>query len=346
MYLNSFNHFRAFSIVLIVAGHTYGLVGWDVDTLLERSMVNLVTGGTFLFVFISGFLFHHVFYAKYEFKAFMRAKLRNVLVPYLVLSILPITIQILHHKVAWGSYFEPTGTSPAEIYFIPYLKFLWTGAAVTAYWYIPFILWTFMLSPLHVRFIRASPNMQFMVLVLLSAVSLFMHRPLANLAVWQSVLYFAPVYLLGIFSSMNREVIYTTLKGKEWLLLAATIGLAGLQAELGVCGNYEKEALSYGGVDVMFVQKVIMCFMLMVFLKRFDAVNNKIVHSVAATSFAIFFLHPFIIHFLHVTVTPDIAEKSWIWYPLLTLGIVGVCVLGAKAVKWLLPKFSRSLIGF
>lgn len=346
MYLNSLNHFRAFSIVLIVAGHTYALVGWNVDTLVERSIVNLITGGTFLFVFISGFLFHHVFYAKYEFNAFMRAKLRNVLIPYLILSIVPIAIQIGKHKNAWGSYFEATGTGPVELYLIPYLKFLWTGAAVTAYWYIPFILWTFLLSPLHVRFIRASPSAQLMIVGLLSAVSLFMHRPLANLAVWQSVLYFAPIYLLGIFSSMNREIIYTTFKGKEWLLLAATIGLAGLQAELGVCGNYEKEALTYGGVDVMFMQKVIMCILLMIFLKRFDAMNNRIVHSIAATSFAIFFLHPFIIHFLRLSLTPDIAERSWIWYPLLTLGIIAVCVIIAKATKKLLPKISRYLIGF
>ncbi len=346
MYLNSFNHFRSFSIVLIVAGHTYALAGWQVDTLLERSIVNLITGGTFLFVFISGFLFHHVFYAKYEFKTFMRGKLRNVLVPYLILSTLPIIVQILDHKYVWGGFFKPAGPGPAEAYLIPGLKFLWTGAAVTAYWYIPFILWTFLLSPLHVHFIRSSTRKQLIVLGLLSVVSLFMHRPLANIAVWQSVLYFAPVYLLGIFSSMNREVIYTTLKGKEWLLLSATVVLAGLQAVFGVCGNYEKEALSYGGIDVMFIQKVIMCFMLMVFLKRFDTVNNRVIHSVAATSFAVFFLHPFVIHFLEVTVTRDIAHFSWISYPLLTIGVVGVCVIGAKAVKRLLPKFSRSLIGF
>lgn len=346
MYLNSFNHFRAFSIVLIVAGHTYGLVGWNVDSLFERSIVNLITGGTFLFVFISGFLFHHVFYPKYEYKTFIQSKLRNVFVPYLILSMPPIIAQIMEHKDSWGGFFRPAGPGPQEAYLMPGLKFLWTGAAVTAYWYVPFILLTFLLSPLHVYFIRSRPRTQLLVIGLLTVVSIFMHRPLANLVVWQSVLYFAPVYLIGIFSSRNQEVIYMTLKGKEWLLLSATIAFAGLQAGLGVCGNYEKEAFHYGGVDVMFLQKVTMCFLLMVFLKRFDKVNNRFIHSVAATSFAVFFLHPFVIHFLRMTIAQDVANFSWISFPLFTLGIVGVCVIVAKAVQRMLPRSSRFLIGF
>ena len=61
MKLNSFSHFRAVSIVFIVAGHALFTMGMQIDLFVERFFSNLIMGGTGLFVFISGFLFHHVF---------------------------------------------------------------------------------------------------------------------------------------------------------------------------------------------------------------------------------------------------------------------------------------------
>jgi peptidoglycan/LPS O-acetylase OafA/YrhL len=59
MFLNSFNYFRAIAILLIVAGHSYEIAGINIYNLnfFEKLAVNLISGGTTLFVFISGFLF-------------------------------------------------------------------------------------------------------------------------------------------------------------------------------------------------------------------------------------------------------------------------------------------------
>ena len=93
MQINSFNHFRAIAIIFIIAGHSFGIVGMEFDTLLEASIRNIIKGGTSLFVFISGLLFHHVFYQKYHYKNFFIKKCNHVLVPYLILGFIPTTLQ-------------------------------------------------------------------------------------------------------------------------------------------------------------------------------------------------------------------------------------------------------------
>jgi len=87
MFLNSINHFRAIAILAIVAGHCFYLVDASFNTFPERVFCNLLTGGTVLFVFISGFLFHHIFYKRYQFKKFMAGKFKKVLLPYTLLAL-------------------------------------------------------------------------------------------------------------------------------------------------------------------------------------------------------------------------------------------------------------------
>jgi len=59
--IKSIEYFRAIAIILIVAGHLL-LAGIESSYLFELAIQNIIFGGTTLFVFISGFLFHHVFF--------------------------------------------------------------------------------------------------------------------------------------------------------------------------------------------------------------------------------------------------------------------------------------------
>jgi len=70
-HLQSLVYFRGIAIVLIVAGHCYSISGWHIGTTGDRFLANLISGSTTLFVFISGFLFHHVFYPKFQYGKFM-----------------------------------------------------------------------------------------------------------------------------------------------------------------------------------------------------------------------------------------------------------------------------------
>lgn len=120
MYLNSFNYFRGIAILLIVAGHSYEIAGIDILNLsfFEKLAVNLISGGTTLFVFISGFLFHHIFLTKFEYSKFIKSKFQNVFVPYFFLTLPYIFVNLQGYGNSM--FFDPTQTGILENILIQY----------------------------------------------------------------------------------------------------------------------------------------------------------------------------------------------------------------------------------
>jgi Acyltransferase family len=353
MFLNSFNHFRAIAIIFIVAGHIYRLAGLKIDTLWEATLVNIISGGTSLFVFISGFLFHHVFYKRYKFKSFMLGKLKNVCVPYAILGILPIAqrIYLMPDSSYLNGYFLPSGKGFINEYLIPIAKYYWTGGFMLAYWYIPFILITFLMSPIHIAFIKAKINIQISIIIFFTIISVLIHRPVKDLSVFQSVLYFFPVYLTGIVASIKRDSIYSTFSGKEAYLLGSVVFLAIAQAMMGHLSSYHKDPLVYGGLDIMYFQKILLCLFFMVWLERFSSYSNIIVSSVAATSFAVFFIHPYLIYVIEKILLVlgwpvEKLSESWLIYGCFVILLSGMSICIALLVKKMLPNFSRLIIGY
>ena len=347
MFLNSINHFRAIAITIIVAGHCFYTVDASFDTLIERTFGNLIAGGTVLFVFISGFLFHHIFYKRYQFKKFMAGKLKKVLLPYTLLSIAPILFLVLRQD-AYYSLYNPQGTGFIATYLVPAAKYYLTGRFLIAYWYIPFAMILFLLSPLHIAFIRLRFKWQMGITGLLFVVSLFLHRPVDDILILQSVVYFTPIYLLGIMSSEKKETIYAKLQGKEIYPLLIAIALAALQAALGKFSSYQKPPMLYDGIDIMLLQKVALCFFFMAWLHRFEHVNSKYINILASTSFAIYFMHGFIMYIIQMGIDVLNIEfaSPWIWHPVVTISMMAVCLLLAIATKKLLPNYSRYIIGY
>ncbi|MFK8185013.1 MAG: acyltransferase [Phormidesmis sp.] len=347
MFLNSINHFRAIAITIIVAGHCFYMVDATFNTLPERAFGNLIAGGTVLFVFISGFLFHHIFYKRYQFKKFMAGKLKKVLLPYTLLSIAPIVLLVMKQD-AYYSLYDPQGSGFIATYLVPALKYYFTGRFLTAYWYIPFAMILFLLSPLHMGFIQLRFKWQTLITGLLFVVSLFLHRPVDDILILQSVVYFMPVYLIGIMASEKKDAIYTQLKGKEIYLLLTAIALATIQAALGKFSSYQKPPFVYDGIDIMLFQKVALCFFFMVWLHRFEQVNSKAINILASTSFAIYFTHGYFMQIIREVVSAFNIEfySPWFWYPIVTTGMILACLMVAISLKRLLPNYSRYLIGY
>jgi len=348
LYLNSFNHFRAIAIILIVAGHSAFNI--KVDSIFENILMNLVLGATALFVFISGFLFHHIFYKKFNYVNFISGKFINLIIPYTLLSIIPIVFLIYRSSDRWGGYFLPSGDGTFREIILPAIKYYFTGRFLTAYWYIPFIFLTFTISPLHMYFIQLKKHIQLILIVTLSLVSIYIHRPIDNINAFQSVIYYTPIYLLGIFCSMNKEEIYLKLKNKEYLLFIIMVFFATVEYYFGYSGNYEKSIIPNGVVDLMFIQKVFMCLFFMVFLARFEHVKNSLVQTLASTSFAIFFLHPIFMKATKFSLNKllglQISVDSWTIYFIYTFLVILICVLFTKLIKFLIPNKSRYIIGY
>jgi surface polysaccharide O-acyltransferase-like enzyme len=347
MYINSFNHFRAISILLIIAGHClYAPLGLEFNNIFEKTVMNLVTGGTYLFVFISGLLFHHVFFQKYRFKKFFTKKLTNVFIPYLILGLVPIAWYILSGSESYGGYFLPTGTGIVEEYIVPALKYYVSGRFLLAYWYIPLIMIIFLASPLHVLYARLNLHLQLLIIFAFSTIAIFIHRPIDNINLFQSVVYFTPLYLIGITASINNIDIYRYLAGKELYLLFVVVSLAFLQTFSGVESNYHKSAFKYGGIDLMFFQKIALCFFFMVWLHRFETYSNGKIQIIAETSFALFFIHPIILNIISLLGIDLLRVDSWFIYFIFVIAVTLTCVLAAKLCKRVLRKYSKYLIGY
>ncbi len=302
MFLKSIGNFRGLAIIMIVAGHLYGYGFSDTDV-LGAIIKNIITGGTALFVFISGFMFHYVFFKRYEYKKFMVNKIKNVGVPYFLLASLAIFMLF----VVSSGYFQPIGemTDPLNAYrngilfnpgdssFLVTLKYYATGRFLTAYWYIPFALVLFACAPMHIKFIELNIKKQLMIVIALSVVSIVVHRPVAGTNPLHSLVYYTPTYLMGIMFSMYNIKVKGFLYNKIPLLLVSVVLISYLEYCLGHIGNYSKPFFEFGGLDLQYIQKILLISLFYISLERWEF-SNKVIDTISDTSFAIFFIHPWV----------------------------------------------------
>lgn len=286
MYLSPITHFRAIAILTIVAGHSRYPAGMGSDLWVDALLTNVILGGTTFFVFISGYLFHHVFASRWDYRAFIVGKARNVLLPYLIIAV-PCSAAAL----LWDGSFraDVLGDGPALLQGV---KLVLTGALFQAYWFIPFIMVTYLLAPLHMRFLRLGARVQVSLIAVLLLVALFLHRPVDNLNVLQSVIYFTPVYLLGMVMSLYRKEVTCRIRGRELYLLGAALVVLVVQTCFAEPGNPQKHWNEYGGIDLMLLQKLLLTVAILALLERVSGWRSRGLEYLAETSFAIFFLHP------------------------------------------------------
>ncbi|MDO6515928.1 acyltransferase family protein [Zobellia uliginosa] len=348
MYLNSINIYRGISILLIVSAHCYSISEIKIDTFPEALFANLTAGSTINFIFISGFLFHHVFYLREKTRRFLTQKLRRLLIPYTILSIVPIFLKLQLEPNFWGQYFPLGPDGFVNGYLIPTILYYITGAHLVAYWYIPFAVCLFIMYPIHIKFIELKPIYQLSILFLLFVIALLIHRPVDELNVLQSVVYFTPPYLLGILCSQNKTLIYKSLKNKELLLLAVVLSIAALQASLGRYDNYQKHAFEYDGIDLILLQKSILCVFFMLFLHRFENTQNKLLSILASTSFAIYFLHGYVLQLFTVLKAKFQIPipHPWATYFLVWTALIFGSMFLALLLKKIMPKYARYITGY
>jgi len=346
MFVQSVNLYRGIAIILVVCGHTFEISNIKFDSFAEKLVCSLMSGATTIFVFISGFLFHHVFFKSYKYSEFMKSKFYNVVVPYLLLTTIPILL-IIYTGRHYSNEFMPTGKGFVSYWIVPYLKYLVTGRALTAYWYIPFIFLVFLTSPFHVLFIKKSNFFQISAILIFYLASALIQRPIGNINMFQNLFYATGPYLLGIWCSINRQAIYSRLTGREWLLLAIAIGIAVAQALLGLHENFHKPPFEWGGIDLMLLQKAFLSLFFLVFLHRFEKVRSPVLEKISKVSFAIFFIHPWLLKGINeIERKLNFTAESWLLYIAATTSIIIVCVIAADYIKRRLGSRSRYIIGY
>ncbi|MGL5202961.1 MAG: acyltransferase family protein [Cetobacterium sp.] len=350
MFLSFINYFRGFAILLIVIGHLFGTVkvfNYDnpyMNTIFTKSIFSLVSGGTSLFVFISGFLFHHVFYSRgFNFKKFLINKLKNVLCPYLILMTPVVVYQLLYVPR-----YQKLHTTTLEFFKYLFLS-LYSGTMLLSTWYIPFAFLLFLSSPIFIKFIEMKKYHKTLMFVMLLLGSI-VHRPAHDFTVnvFQALIYFSPVYCLGIYISMEKNSFFEKFENKSYIFGLITLGILAFQIYTGKFINSHKSILIYKGIDVVIFQKFFMCLYLVLFFnkyeKYFNKVCKKIFETLAEYSFPIFFLHNYIIQFLYPAIGFE-KESGYIGLILLTILTLFLSIVFAYIVKKIFKKNSRYLIG-
>ncbi len=224
-----------------------------------------------MFVFIAGYLFHHLS-AKYEYKRYLKKKFLNVLLPYLVLS-----IPAVYHAI-WVEGLEERFVELQDtgvFYKVAWL-YLKGGAHLNhPLWFIPMIMLFYLAAPL---FMFISKNQKwYLLLVILLPVSLLVHRPIyPNLDVFHSFLNFLPVYILGMFFSQFRLKLDEYLKNNFiWLVLIFLMILfyqIFFMEYHGVHTSVSMFSTEKGVIDILLLQKLILSILLLHLLKILDRI--------------------------------------------------------------------------
>lgn len=340
--LHHFDHFRGLAIVLIIIGHCFELQ--DHIGGLHAAMFNVVAGGTALFVFISGFFFDAVFARNFDYAAFMRKKALLPFLPYLVMTALYLPLHVAL-KGELPLQFHVSSLDALD-WGISLIGNVAIGGHLFAYWYVPFAMLLFAISPLVLRLMRLTTARLVAVTVLLLLVAMVIHRPLMNLNPFHSLVYFLPFYLAGIVYSRHRQAIDGWLVGNIALLAGLTVGVLAVMGWVGQIGNLHKAGmLGWAGLDWMVPRSLLMIGLILALLLRLGDRRIRSLEFLAAGSFALFLLHPWVIDllaYLHAVnaLPPDLALGVRI------VIVLGVSIATAVAIKAALPRASHYLIGY
>lgn len=341
MYLNYINYFRGFAILMVVLGH---FLYFPESTVTEKLVKAVIKGGTSPFVFISGFLFHHIFYRRgFDYKKFMKNKFKNVLLPYTIVVIPGLIYVVSQHNL--DSYiYEKSKVLYIILYYL-------SGNALTATWYIPFAMLLFLASPIFVKFINLKNSEQKVIIFLLLIISMIIQRPIRDLTInlFQAFIYFSPFYCLGIYVSMNKEKIGKILERNTLILGIIWLITLIFQVKYNILETTQKSIFEIKGVDLVVPEKFFICLFFLGLFIKLENLNNvlgdgikKILNLLAECSFGIFFIHNYFILLFWEKYHTGIGILQS-----LTLGIVTIFLstLIVLLFKKGLGKNSRILIG-
>lgn len=334
---------RAVAIVSIVAMHCVDDLDWSSSHQLHRFLVELFQGSTVVFFMISGFLFQHLS-NRFSYSGYLEKKFKNVILPYLVVSTPGILLLLTKPEFAM----ENPELANASWWLKGLFLYFYGGAQINhVLWFIAVVAIYYMLSPLFIYCLR-HPRW-FMTLLVLLPISLLAHRTTTQkYHHLQLALYFLSAYMAGMAAGLYAERVLAFVdRHMTWLVAAFLALLFGHLLLTDHVGSYVEEIFSThnGVIDWIFLQKFVFFFILIGALRHLDNHRMRLVDYVATVSFAIYFLHIYVLyvysHFVHWTQFP-----GTITHVLLLLLLALACSAGiAYACRRLFGRKSRMLIG-
>ena len=347
-FLSYIHSFRGAAILAVVATHVTDLLTWNKDQpLTEHLSYSIFQNGTVLFLFIAGLLFQYLS-GRFSYRKYITGKLRNVILPYIIISIPAIVYEYLRHTTIFAPDYPRRFDNP-----ILHVAWSYLSAAhlPVPFWFIPVIFILQVLAPVLLAVDRR-PRLYWIILPL-TVSAMFCHRPLDVTNIWHAFVYFAPAYIAGMWCSRYRESVIARIA--QWRLPLWGVAVALVVIEVFVLGRggaifcsapFSMEA---GILDLNLPLKLLVSFLLVEFLYRYDDVCRNKFSYLADTSFGIFFLHIYIIHFFERVILPLVGIShinGGIWAFLVLVPLVtGLSVALVALFRLVLGKRSRLVIG-
>jgi surface polysaccharide O-acyltransferase-like enzyme len=356
-FLGYLHSFRGFAIINIVFIHAFGYAlydfsdkGFDPKSPFYIGNELLFHNSTIYFAVISGILFSVVLKSK-GYKIFYISKLKNVLLPYLCLTLL-------------FSIFNPIFNPPIYIPFalqpdfFAYLNAAFNnfifGTAQFPYWYIPVLIFLYLVTPLleyAMNIKRWGTLLMWVIMALPIAISrvelIDMEENHLSLS---TMIYFTGAYAAGIYFGTNTEKRFSWVKKNflVFVLIALLSSAALLYFEL-------KEINKFGPWSLMstlyYVQKMTLSGIFIVMFKKLGDRQPRWLNPIAHYAFVIYFLHAFFLDLLieplvHVINMHEIAPLNLFLAALLYLILaIALSMLVGWIFKRLFGKSSKMLVG-
>jgi len=346
-YLPYINHLRGVAILFIVGIHCRTSFQWGQNYNQDKFWFSLLVYGTIVFVFISGFLFQHVHKERFHFRSYITKKIKYVVLPYLIVSI-PAIINKLHFDSPepWQSgIYNELPILGKVIYMIG------TGKHLGPFWFIPMITIVYIISPILIYLDKIKYFYTYVIPVIIIG-GLFLNDFLHNTVVLNYFLYFIPIYLLGMWSSKNEEVIINQSLLKLSPLLVGYLLIFSMEffdiLAIGKSYGFAEDTrqnlylLNLGKLKMVFV-----CFILMNILYHFNFFKFRVLQILATYSFGIFFLHLYVMRGLEVIVRNQITNFNFnsLTFLIFVTVVTSFCVLIIHITKILIGNKSRYLLG-
>lgn len=345
MFLRYVHNFRAIAMIIIIGGHAVEELDRTVDPPVTNFLFDLFDSGTVLFVFVAGFLFEHLS-RNFHYGNYLRRKLLNVLIPYLVISIPAVLFTVfLSNNQAYP---QAVRESPPALQ-IGWMLATGSGTFNYAMWFIPMITLLYLAAPLFMRLVR-HPRLYLLAIPLL-AISVIAHRPPESNTP-AIFLYFLSAYVIGMWTSHERERLEPLLRRFWWvpggLFVIAVVNRALTSPWHGAEHVRWLFSGEFGLIDQMFLMKLMLCFAVLGLMLRFDGGIGNGLKFLGGVSFTIYFVHCYFLAIVrngYTYLTGTGIPGTFVNWLVLALATLAASAAFAALAKRVLGRRSRYLIG-
>ncbi len=311
-----------------MTGHTIDVFVWD-SVHFERLLRILFSNGSILFVFIAGYLFQHLS-SKFDVRKYYTTKLKNVIVPYLLISIpaIVVFITILERETAWPGFYDNSILEQIGLFYV-------TGIHLSPLWFIPMISIFYLVGPLLIKADRS--KFIYYTIPVTIIISCLVSRGFP----YENFVHFFSVYLLGMYCSRYKTLINPIISQNLVLMLGLfTIILLAMTEWMFMEGTM---------TFINYLQKLTMSvFFLGLLFKYNEKLTSKYVSLVADTSFGIFFIHSYVLtsgKMLNINIFGEPQSGNFIMFVLIAVLTLVVCSYLIVLIKRALGKYSKFVVG-